>query len=71
MRFCSATCTAYPCKRLQALDKRYQTKYGVSLIENLECIMSRGIRKFIAGEKKKWCKGDKIFCIHDKQWHTK
>ena len=28
-------CAEYPCRRLKALDKRYRTKYGMSMIENL------------------------------------
>ena len=35
VRFCFE-CENYPCKRLKALDKRYRTKYHLSMIENLE-----------------------------------
>lgn len=28
-------CAVYPCKRLKALDKRYRTKYHMSMLENL------------------------------------
>ena len=66
MRFCSNKCEKYPCRRLKDLDKRYRTKYGMSMIENLENIKKSGIRKFVESEKKKWkCKkcGD-MLCVH-------
>ena len=37
IRFCYE-CSNYPCKRLKALDKRYLTKYHMSMIENLDYI---------------------------------
>ena len=67
-KFCSDKCPDYPCQRLKNLDKRYRTKYGMSMIENLENIKKRGIRKFINGEKKRWIKGNKIFCVHKKRY---
>jgi hypothetical protein len=66
-RFCFQ-CKEYPCPVLERLDRRYREKYGMSMIENLNNIKKNGIRKFIAGEKK-WIKGDKIFCVHDKKYH--
>jgi len=36
-KFCYE-CPSYPCKRLIQLDKRYKTKYRMSMIENLENI---------------------------------
>jgi hypothetical protein len=38
-RFCFE-CEKYPCTRLKSLDKRYRTNYQVSLIENLNRIVS-------------------------------
>jgi hypothetical protein len=50
-------CKKYPCPRLKRLDKRYRTRYGMSMIENLEFIKGFGIREFVRREKKKWaCK---------------
>jgi hypothetical protein len=69
LRFCSAKCKEFPCKRLKDLDKRYRTKYTMSMIENLNFIQENGIRKFIENEKKRWMKGDKIFCVHKKQYY--
>ncbi len=59
-------CEKYPCKRLQQLDKRYRTKYHMSMIENLESIRETGPGAFIEHEKERWkCKtcGGAI-CVH-------
>jgi hypothetical protein len=66
MEFCSDICEKYPCKRLKALDKRYRTKYGMSMIENLENIKELGIKKFLENQKMKWeCKKCKsLVCVH-------
>ncbi|MBE0526524.1 MAG: DUF3795 domain-containing protein, partial [Candidatus Thorarchaeota archaeon] len=52
-RFCF-TCDKFPCKRMKQLDKRYRTRYGMSMIENLVNIQENGIRKFVANEKIRW-----------------
>ena len=59
-------CEDFPCARLKQLDKRYRTKYGMSMINNLEQIRDSGIRLFIRAEKKKWrCKKcSKVICVH-------
>ena len=44
-------CDTFPCARLKALDKRYRTKYGMSMLENLEYIRERGVDAFVAQEK--------------------
>jgi hypothetical protein len=49
-KFCFK-CDNYPCTRLKNLDKRYRTKYGMSMIENLENINKLGIREFVKNEK--------------------
>lgn len=55
-----------PCKRLAHLDKRYKTKYGMSMIENLDNIRRLGIRKFVRNERLRWkcpaCGG--TICVH-------
>ncbi len=66
IRFCSGKCEKYPCQRLKNLDKRYRTKYGMSMIDNLEFIENHGIGRFLKKEKGKWiCKkcGGTI-CVH-------
>lgn len=50
-------CEKYPCVRLRNLDKRYRTKYGMSMIENLAYIQDHGLDEFIKLEQEKWkCK---------------
>ena len=53
-KYCLVSCDRFPCTRLKQLDKRYKTKYGMSMIENLRMINEFGIRHFIRNEKKKW-----------------
>ncbi|MDF1497103.1 MAG: DUF3795 domain-containing protein [Patescibacteria group bacterium] len=66
MIFCSNKCEKFPCARLKNLDKRYKTKYGMSMLENLNNIKKQGIRKFVKNEQDRWkcqkCK--KLLCVH-------
>jgi hypothetical protein len=59
-------CGQFPCARLKHLDKRYRTKYGMSMVENLIFIRDRGIRAFIRNEQLRWtcpqCGG--TICVH-------
>ena len=59
-------CDNFPCKNLKHLDKRYRTKYNMSMIENLENIKKFGIREFVKNEKIRWacsqCGG--TICVH-------
>jgi hypothetical protein len=66
---CSSKCGVFPCDKLQHLDKRYRTKYGMSMIDNLNNIEKEGIKGFIEMEKKKWINGNRIFCVHDKKYY--
>ncbi|MCK5116873.1 MAG: DUF3795 domain-containing protein, partial [Candidatus Aegiribacteria sp.] len=43
-KYCSDRCNNFPCARLKQLDKRYRTKYGMSMIDNLKMINEFGIR---------------------------
>ena len=47
-------CADFPCRRLKQLDKRYTTKYGMSMLENLEMIKNQGIQALLAREVEKW-----------------
>lgn len=47
-------CGDYPCKRLLDLDKRYRTKYHMSMLENLEFIKEYGMERFLEKEEAKW-----------------
>jgi len=66
VRFCYE-CGDFPCKRLKALDKRYRTRYHMSMLENLEFIKKHGIEKFLEKEEEKWrcpdCGG--VICCHN------
>jgi hypothetical protein len=59
-------CESYPCDWLNHLDKRYRTKYGMSMIDNLNTIKKYGIRHFIKSEKERWACPDcgEIICVH-------
>lgn len=52
-KFCFV-CSEFPCLRLKNLDKRYRTKYGTRVLENLERIKNVGVRNFMKEEKQKW-----------------
>jgi hypothetical protein len=53
IRYCF-DCEMQTCRRLKDLDKRYRTRYGMSMMENLLNIRKNGIRKFAADEKRRW-----------------
>ena len=59
-------CASYPCPRLRRLDKRYRTKYHMSMLENLEMIRERGVGAFLARERERWtCAGcGGVVCVH-------
>jgi len=65
VRYCFA-CEKYPCANLNHLDKRYRTKYGMSMIDNLEVIKHSGMRNFIKQEKERWACSTcgEIICVH-------
>jgi len=64
-KFCYE-CPKFPCTRLKQLDKRYRTKYHMSMIQNLETIRGEGLNKFLQQEHKRWlcpvCGG--VICVH-------
>jgi hypothetical protein len=61
-------CYEFPCLWMKRIDKRYRTKYAMSMIDNLEYIKQSGIRTFVRQEKKKWICANcgKIICVHKK-----
>jgi hypothetical protein len=63
--FCG-NCQKYPCKRLKQLEKRYRTKYGVNIFENLSRIEENGIEAFLADETRRWicARCGTILCMH-------
>ncbi|MFA5002337.1 MAG: DUF3795 domain-containing protein [Methanolinea sp.] len=48
------SCEKFHCRRLKQLDRRYRTKYGMSMLENLEAIKEHGIRAFVKSERERW-----------------
>jgi hypothetical protein len=64
-KFCYE-CPKYPCIRLKQLDKRYRTKYRMSMLDNLKNIQAFGIEHFLNAEEKRWrcptCGG--TICVH-------
>lgn len=58
-------CDTCPCDRLEHIDKRYRAHYHMSMLENLKYIKHKGMRAFLADQRKKWtCKkcGGTICC---------
>lgn len=60
------SCKIYPCARLKRLDKRYRTRYNMSMIENLDTIREKGIREFTKVQKEKWTCPEcgSLICVH-------
>jgi len=65
--FCD--CDYLPCERLKHLDKRYRTKYDMSMIDNLDEIKENSIGFFIEKQNKKYISEKGTFCVHDKKYH--
>jgi hypothetical protein len=65
-KFCYK-CKLFPCDKIKHIDKRYRTKYHMSMIENLTMIKKEGIKKFLEKDKKKWnCKNcGGVICCHN------
>ena len=63
------SCDSFPCDQLNHLDKRYRTKYGMSMIDNLQNIRKFGIRHFISDEKERWAcpECSELLCVHKSQ----
>ena len=63
--FCYA-CNSFPCPRLKRLDKRYRTKYGMSMLENLRQIEQAGLEAFLANERVRWACPEcgNLICVH-------
>ncbi len=59
-------CAKFPCLRMKQLDKRYRTKYAMSMLENLEMIKAAGMETFVRQEQTRWacphCGG--TICVH-------
>ncbi len=62
-------CSRYPCERIDHMDKRYRTGYGVSMKENLEYIRKYGVARFTVQQYRKYrctkCSG--MISIHNRR----
>ena len=60
-------CKDFPCGNLNHLDKRYKTKYHMSMIENLKFMQTNGISQFLKQEEERWKCPDcgKVICCHN------
>ena len=54
------------CRRLKGLDKRYHTKYHMSMVENLAVIRNQGMQTFLQQQNEKYrCPScGEIVCVH-------
>lgn len=70
-------CSRYPCILISKMDKRYRTRYKMSLMENLNVLERDGIEAFRSAENEKWkckyCGGvinvHKAVCSHCEKAH--
>jgi hypothetical protein len=60
-------CPVFPCNRLKTIDKRYKSRYKMSMIENLNFIKEHGMQIFLAEQEKLWkCPNcGKMVCCHN------
>jgi hypothetical protein len=59
-------CDKFPCRRLKDLDKRYTTKYRMSMLENLATIRDQGMDALLQQQEERWiCKKcGSVLCVH-------
>ena len=50
LRYC-LECTAFPCRRLNRLEKSYRTRYDASLLSNSRAVLTRGLAVFLENGK--------------------
>jgi hypothetical protein len=66
LNFCYE-CPDMPCERLTKIDKLYQTRYGMSMVENQKAIKEKGMDEFLKSQAEKYrcpsC-GD-VVSVHD------
>lgn len=62
-------CGEFPCILLSHLDKRYRSRYGLSVLENLVSIQEVGIMNFVKNENEKWACHEcgAMICMHKPQ----
>ena len=62
-------CNYYPCDILTGLDNRYRERFGMSMIDNLNEIKSKGINYFMKSQETKYkCKKcGNLISVHSKK----
>jgi len=62
-------CAEFPCTLLVHLDRRYRTKYGTNVIDNLASIKKIGLMNFVKNENNKWACPEcgAMLCMHKPQ----
>ena len=65
-------CEDLPCRRIKQLEKRYSSKYHMSMMENLEFIRERGMEEFLEREREQWtCEGcGNLISVHRNECPT-
>jgi hypothetical protein len=65
-------CDNIPCENLDRLDRRYRSRYGMSMVENLREIRAKGMKAFLEKQEEKYacpeC-GD-VVSVHDGKCYT-
>ena len=60
-------CAQFPCKQLKTLDKSYQTRYNISLIQDGHLAAERGVDALLLAQRERYlcprCGG--VVCQHD------
>jgi len=60
-------CGEFPCRRLTVIDRRYRSRYRMSMIENLRFMETKGVDALLRREGEKWecpsCGG--VICCHN------
>ncbi len=71
VKYCSE-CETMPCEKLSHLDKRYRERYGMSMVENLRILKSKGMDEFLKDQAERFrcpsC-GD-VVCVHDAKCYS-
>jgi hypothetical protein len=66
IQYCSE-CDVMPCEKLEHLDKRYRTRYGMSMVDNLKELKAQGMDEFLKSQREKYrCPGcGDVISVHD------
>lgn len=60
------------CARIKQLDKRYRTKYDMSMLENLAYIRDNGMDAFLFAQTERWTCPEcgSLICVHHHKCET-